>query len=144
MRPLLTEVDATASPARMTLCFPDRPNRYITVRIRGAATTHRDACDSAVAELAAFTPEQLQLLAECSAPLAVAPDPDLVNATISPVAQERRYPGVLYCPACCGKLGRGDSPAIGYLERCPSCRRRLLVRFAPGTVSVILWTEIEP
>jgi hypothetical protein len=125
----------------MTLCFPGRPNRFITVRVRGAAPTHAETCRAAVAELAAFTPEQLLLLAECSAPLAVAPDPDAVGAILSPVEQEQRYAGSLFCPACCHKLGRGDSPSIGYLERCPSCRRRLMVRFAPGTVSVILWTR---
>lgn len=141
MRPILFDVDVSARPARMTLCFPDTPRRFITVRIRANVTTEQDAKLAAFRELEGFTRDQLQLLAESSAPMAFAPDPDALSATITRVDQEQRYPGMLHCPACCHAVGRMDSPAIGYVDRCSSCKRRLKVRFAPGTVTVILWTD---
>ncbi|HVX40310.1 MAG TPA: hypothetical protein VHB25_12125, partial [Gemmatimonadaceae bacterium] len=75
MRPILFDVDVSLTPARMTLCFPGRPNRFITVRIRRDVHTLQDARTAALAELDAFTDAQLLLLAESSAPAPVAPDP---------------------------------------------------------------------
>lgn len=141
MRPLLVDVDTSLRPARMTICFPGRPNRFVTVRIRADVASLEEASAQAQRELAGFTPEQLILLAECSTPAPVAPDPAPPTVMIGKVEQEERYPGPIYCPACCHKLGRGDSPAIGYLKQCPSCRRHLVLRFYPGAVSIVLWAE---
>lgn len=141
MRPILWDVDEKSTPPRMTICFVDHPKRFITVRIKAPVGDLQSAKIAAVRELQAFTPDQLQLLAESSQPMAVAPDPDAVAATIQPVEQEDRYRGLLHCPACCRALGKGTSPAIGYLAACPGCQRKLIIRFAPGSVTVILWTE---
>lgn len=141
MRPLLFDVDVTLSPARMTICFPGRPNRFIVVRIRSAARELHQAQRAALRELEAFTPEQLQLLAESSAPAPIAPDPAPPEAMITKVEVEHRYAGSLFCPACCHRLGLGISPAIGYLRECPSCSRQLAVRFSPGIVTIVLQPE---
>lgn len=138
-RPLLFDIDASLAPARMTLCFPGRPNRFITVRIRRDVHSLHEARIAAIAELEAFTPEQLLMLGECSAPAPVAPDPAAPTVMIEQLEQEDRYAGPLYCPACCARLGRGDSPAVGYLERCPRCKRRLMIKFTPGAVAIVLW-----
>ena len=124
----------------MTICFPGRPNSFVTVRIRRPVSGHEEAARAAVAELTAFNAEQLQLLAETAKPAPVAVVWSAPAAMIEPVEQEARYPGVLHCPACCHPLGRGTSPAIGYLEQCASCRRELFVRFVNGAVTVTLWT----
>jgi hypothetical protein len=123
----------------MTLCFPGRPNRFVTVRIKRDVEDLEAAQLAAFSELESFTPEQLLMLAEISAPAPVMPDPAPPTAMIEQLEQEVRYAGVLFCPACCAKLGRGDSPAIGYLDNCPNCRRRLIVRFVPGAVTIVLW-----
>lgn len=145
MRPILWDVDEKSTPPRMTILFPDQPRRVITVRIRAPGATRDSAMRAASQELAAFTPAELLLLKESSVPLQPRPDPApamaAIGATLEPIEQEDRYPGALHCPACCRKLGRGDSPAIGYLETCPGCERKLIVRFTPGSVTVILWTE---
>jgi hypothetical protein len=39
----------------------------------------------------------------------------------------RRARGPLFCPRCCWKLGRAESPAIAYLSACGGCRRELTV-----------------
>lgn len=141
MRPILFDVDVTFAPARMTICFPGRPNRFITVRIRTPVATLEDAQRAAVRELEGFDPEQLTLLAECAAIAPVAPDPAPPTVMIEKLEQEQRYAGPLFCPACCRKLGRGDSPAIAYLDACPGCRRKLVIRFAPGAVTIALWSD---
>lgn len=144
MRPILWDVDEKSAPPRMTILFPDPPQRVITVRIREPGETRDSAMVAAVRELDAFTPAELRLLQESSAPIKRAPDPAApfaVVATIEPVSRDERFAGNLHCPACCRKLGRGDSPSIGYIEKCPGCDRKLMIRFAPGSVSVILWHE---
>ncbi|HVX39632.1 MAG TPA: hypothetical protein VHB25_08665, partial [Gemmatimonadaceae bacterium] len=103
--------------------------------------TLQDARTAALAELDAFTDAQLLLLAESSAPAPVAPDPAPPAVMVEQLEQEARYAGPLYCPACCAMLGRGDAPHVGYLERCPRCQRKLMVKFTPGAVAIVLWTE---
>jgi hypothetical protein len=51
----------------------------------------------------------------------------------------RRATGPLFCPRCCWRLGRAESPAIGYLKRCGGCRRSLrVIEMAEGDVAVIV------
>ena len=40
----------------------------------------------------------------------------------------RRAHGPLFCPRCCWKLGRAESPAIAYLRTCGGCKRELTIR----------------
>lgn len=145
MRPILWNVDEKADPPQMTICFPDPPRRVITIRIREPGDTKESATVAAMRELGQFTPAELLLLQESAVPLSGRPDPApalvAVGATIERVEQEDRFHGALHCPACCRKLGRGDSPSIGYIEQCPGCQRKLIIRFTPGTVTVILWTD---
>jgi hypothetical protein len=141
-RPILFDVDVSARPARMTLCFVGRPHRFISVRIRrelSNAPTLDEARIAAFSEIDGFTEEQRQLLAESAVAAPVAPDPPQAIATLEQVEHEDRFPGLLHCPACCAKLGHGTSPSIGYLEECPTCKRRLVVRFVPGAVTIVLW-----
>jgi hypothetical protein len=47
--------------------------------------------------------------------------------------------GPLFCPRCCWKLGRAESPAIGYLKRCGGCKRGVrVVDVEGGDVAVIV------
>jgi hypothetical protein len=39
----------------------------------------------------------------------------------------RRAHGPLFCPRCCWKLGRAESPAIAYLSVCGGCKRGLTI-----------------
>jgi hypothetical protein len=141
MRPLLFDVDATIRPARMTICFPGRPNAFVTVRIKAEVRSLEEASLAAVREIAGFTPDELALLAEVARAAPTAPIPEPAQVMIEELEQEDRYPGLLHCPACCHPIGRGDSPAIGYVEGCPSCRRKLMVRFTPGAVTIVLWSN---
>lgn len=141
MRPLLFDVDASARPARMTVCFPGRPNKFIVVRIRRDVDTLEEASAAAIAELDAWTPEQRTLLEESAQAAPVATDPPLVAVMIERVEHEERYAGFVYCPVCRRVLGRGDNPAIGYVEACPGCKRRLVIRFTSGAVTIIVSTE---
>jgi hypothetical protein len=51
----------------------------------------------------------------------------------------RRARGPLFCPRCCWKLGRADSPAIGYLTRCGGCQRSVrVIDVEGGDVAVIV------
>lgn len=142
-RPILFDVDEKSVPPRMTICFVERPLRFVSVNIRNPGATHETASRAAVAELNAIieNPLHVQLLAEHARPMPVVPDfGPAVEAIITPVEQEERYAGVIHCPACCHPLGRGDSPAIGYLKSCSACKRGLIVTFTPGAVTVTLWT----
>jgi hypothetical protein len=65
MRPVLSDVDPAAG--EMTLCFPaPRPPLYITVRMRSIEVSAANAGALAVAELAALTARDVQLLRECA------------------------------------------------------------------------------
>lgn len=51
---------------------------------------------------------------------------------IERLTSTRTARGPLFCPRCCWKLGRADSPSIGYLAACGGCRRGLEVRDVEG------------
>jgi hypothetical protein len=140
-RPILFDVDVSAKPARMTLCFSGRPHRFITVRIRSDVASADEGAMAALQEIDAFTPEQLLLLAESAVEAPVASNPTQLIGMIESVDQDERFPGLLHCPACCAKLGHGTSPSVGYVEECPVCKRRLMVRFTQGVVTIVLWPE---
>lgn len=58
---------------------------------------------------------------------------------LSRLTSSRRVTGPLFCPCCCWKLGRADSPAIGYLTQCGGCRRGLrVIDVEGGDVAVIV------
>jgi uncharacterized protein (DUF983 family) len=49
----------------------------------------------------------------------------------------RRAHGPLFCPRCCWKLGRAESPAIAYLRTCGGCRRELsIAETADGGIAI--------
>jgi hypothetical protein len=55
------------------------------------------------------------------------------------LTSSRHARGPLYCPRCCWKLGRADSPAIGYLTRCGGCKRSVRVtELEGGDLAVIV------
>jgi hypothetical protein len=117
------------------------PIRKIDVRIR-SPLAGREPRVVAGMELAGFSSEQLQLLYESAT---VVPDPveparptSAAAGMIERVHQDARPSHMIFCPACCAKLGRADSPAIGYLEACPGCRRSGRIRFAAGGVTIVL------
>jgi hypothetical protein len=144
MRPVLFDVDVSLHPPRMTVCFPGHPLRFVVVHIKAAVTTVDDAKTAAIAEMDGWTPEQQLLVAEYATPAPVVPNEPAMTATITQVEQEDRYTGLVHCPACCRSLGRGDSPAIGYITACPGCQKRLIVRFTPGAFTVIVWPDAWP
>ncbi|HEY4131657.1 MAG TPA: hypothetical protein VGM50_13645 [Gemmatimonadaceae bacterium] len=74
MRPILFEVDVAVTPPQMTLLFPGRPHRTVTVRIRHAVVGRDDAYRAAVAELVALSTEEFAPLRACSKPLPAAED----------------------------------------------------------------------
>lgn len=122
----------------------DGQYRIVTgVRIRTPVTTLEEARAAALREVRAFTAQQAELLREISRPFDRAelpPDPAAAFA-VTAVAMEARYPGPVFCPACCRKLGTGDSPAIGYLTKCPGCQRKLTVTAVDGAITITLRTE---
>jgi hypothetical protein len=51
----------------------------------------------------------------------------------------RRARGPLYCPRCCWKLGRAESPAIAYLSACGGCQSGLMIReTADGGLAIVV------
>lgn len=61
---------------------------------------------------------------------------------IERLTSTRRARGPLFCPRCCWKLGRADSPAIGYLVRCGGCKRGVSVLDVDnGDLAVIVREE---
>jgi hypothetical protein len=148
-RPIITRVDADASPPIMHLVFiDDEPIRAIDVRIR-SPLRGREARVVAGMELSGFSSDQLQLLYDAAS---VVPKDTVIaellrndveplstsarSGMIERVHQESRPTHMVFCPACACKLGHASSPGIGYVERCPSCNRRIRVRFADGAVTV--------
>lgn len=139
MRPILFDVNAAA--AQMTLCFPGRPNRYITVRMRSAGITPGTAGALAVAELDALTPLALELLRECARPGDPPPDPEApaLAVALAPVQQVAPpYTGPVFCPACCRRLGTATSPHLGYLRQCSGCQRAIAIQVTPAGIVVRL------
>lgn len=48
-----------------------------------------------------------------------------IAVNLERLTSTRRAHGPLFCPRCCHKLGRAESPAICYLTACGGCGRRL-------------------
>lgn len=58
---------------------------------------------------------------------------------IERLTSTRRTRGPLFCPRCCWKLGRAESPAIDYLRRCGGCKRGVsIVEVESGDLCVIV------
>lgn len=53
----------------------------------------------------------------------------------------RTSTGPLFCPACCHKLGRMESPSIGYLAQCGGCKRAIVVRDVEGGGMAVIFTD---
>jgi hypothetical protein len=61
---------------------------------------------------------------------------------IERLTSTRRARGILFCPRCCWRLGRAESPAIGYLSRCGGCKRGLsIVEVEGGALAVIVTAD---
>jgi hypothetical protein len=60
---------------------------------------------------------------------------------LSRLTSTRRARGPLFCPRCCWKLGRADSPAIGYLTRCGGCKRGVRVIDVEGGDMAVIVAE---
>lgn len=136
-RPILTRVDADASPPTMHLLFVDRGKsvRAIDVRIR-SSIVGRDPRAVAGMELAAFNPSELDMLYESATLLRDAPGTIPASRSIDRVFRERKPDYSACCPACCHKLGRADSPWLSHLERCPSCGREIQIGFRDGALTI--------
>lgn len=57
---------------------------------------------------------------------------------VSRLTSSRRVTGPLFCPCCCWKLGRADSPAIGYLTQCGGCKRGIRVIDVEGDLALLV------
>lgn len=136
--PRLVAVDIEQRPPRMTLCFPGWPHRYITIRLRTDVQTPRAATIAARAEIEAFTPVALELLRESATPgdYIDIGDPQLLAAAVRPVQREVTISGVVFCPRCANRLGRTDSPSLGYLTKCGVCGRGLSIERVDGSIIV--------
>lgn len=143
MRPIC--FGATIDPPAMDVLIPaesrDQDYRIVRgVRIRTPVTTLEEAKAAALVEVRAFTAREIELLCEVAVPIA---RDEVVNDqppafAIDVVEQVARFTGPVFCPACCRKLGTGDSPALGYLRVCPGCDRALNVTIVDGELVVIL------
>ena len=60
---------------------------------------------------------------------------------IERLTSTRHARGVLFCPRCCWRLGRADSPAIGYLTRCGGCTRGVRVLALEGGDLAVIVSE---
>jgi hypothetical protein len=140
-----------ASPPIMHLVFiDDEPIRAIDVRIR-SPLRGREARVVAGMELSGFSSDQLQLLYESASPVPkdtviaeLLRNGEETSSTLAPrgmierVHQESRPTHMVFCPACACKLGHASSPSIGYVERCPSCNRRIRISFDDGALTIII------
>lgn len=61
---------------------------------------------------------------------------------IERLTSTRTARGPLFCPRCCWKLGRAESPAIGYLSRCGGCKRGLrVIEVEGGGLAIIITAD---
>ena len=49
--------------------------------------------------------------------------------------------GSIFCPRCGFRLGRADSPAIGYTKRCGGCDRPLAIAREDNTLRISIGDE---
>lgn len=110
------------------------------VRIRTAVATIEEAMQAGMREVRSFTPREIELLREVAVPIdrSEIKNDQPPTFAVDVVEQLARYTGPVFCPACCRKLGVGDSPALGYLIACPGCHRRLNVRIVDGELVVLM------
>lgn len=53
-------------------------------------------------------------------------DPALA-ISVSRVERSHDLAGSVFCPRCGFKIGRAESPAIGYVKRCSGCDRAIAI-----------------
>lgn len=147
MRPIF--FGAELDPPRMDVLLPAEQGEehriVIGVRIRRPVSSLEEAKIAALAELRAFTPTEIDLLREVSRPIdrtrileaeqLATPGPVFA---VTAVVMEPRYAGAVFCPACCRKLGQGNSPAIGYIMRCQGCQRGITITTVDGELVISL------
>ena len=61
IRPIIFGLELRDEP-RMTICFPGRPNRFITVPIRSPGITRTETERAAVAQLLSYSAYELEVL----------------------------------------------------------------------------------
>lgn len=144
MRPIF--FGASINPAVMDVLFaPEtRAGAYRIVRgvkIRAAVCTLEEASAAGMREVRAFTTEQADLLREVSVEVSreeLTRDDERPAFAIETLLQSPVHTGPVYCPACCRKLGAGDSPALGYLRACPGCKRSLSIESHENGFTIVL------
>lgn len=89
-------------------------------------------------QLAGFTEDQLQLLADVARP-----DPAATHfsAVVTSVHREGTYRGRLHCPGCGLFLGMAESPAIGYGRKCQGCQRHIEIEVRGDSVCLVIRNE---
>lgn len=60
---------------------------------------------------------------------------------VTRVESTHELAGAVFCPRCGFRLGRADSPAIGYLTRCGGCDRPLAIAREGATLRVSIADE---
>jgi hypothetical protein len=135
MRPIIYDVTLT----HLTILFPGRPHMVASLKLRGAPDTIEEANRIAARDFAGMDSGDLELVREIATPLTVVvsePEPVLAGV-VQRVYQEPRYAGAVHCPGCGGKIGKGDSPSIGYVRSCHHCRGTLDIQFHEGGIVVV-------
>jgi hypothetical protein len=129
----------------MRLCFVEQPRRYATIKIK-TPIGDLDPKLVAMRELLAFTDHEVEQISAVATSidehLAFGYAPDLaagVGGMLERRQREPRPPHMIYCPACCAKLGRADSAQLEFLDACHACRRRIRLHYVAGALTVVLW-----
>jgi hypothetical protein len=135
-RPTLVAVDDGVNPPTMLLRFDGPPRQFVSVRIKTYAYTREALAVVAAEELQGFTPEQIDLLADVAQPDPA--EPPALEAAVVPVERLGFYSGRIHCPGCGAFVALAESPAIGYMQQCPHCRRELRIRVNGDTVAILL------
>jgi hypothetical protein len=135
-RPTLVAVDDGVNPPTMLLRFDGPPRQFVSVRIKTYAYTREALAVVAAEELQGFTPEQIDLLADVAQPDPA--EPPALEAAVVPVERLGFYSGRIHCPGCGAFLAAADNPALGYVEKCYTCRREISVRVRGDEVHIVV------
>lgn len=143
MRPIF--FGATIDPPVMDVLIPaeslDTSYHIVRgIRIRTPVSTLAEANAAGIREVRAFTPTEIELLRDVAVPIdrSEVTNDRPPTFSVDVVEQLAEYTGPIFCPACCRKLGAGDSPTLGYLRACPGCHRPIDIRIVDGELVVLM------
>lgn len=60
------------------------------------------------------------------------------SALVTKVDRVGSYAGAVHCPGCGWRIGRAESPAIGYVRDCPQCNAPLEIQVEIDAVTITL------